>query len=396
MPPSALCRSRTLKSPSSPFKSVQIDESKNMIFSYQSGSTIGALLPLAAGGISSQDQSEHEQDEGYEDPVHKNDKTFSKNSFDAAGSSPVSSSSPWWSWSSAATSSPSSSQSGSLSNKNKELSSLSPPLSWTPEASGGGDGGSLDSTLSNSGNGSHNNTFMNIASSLDRLWSPPLLRRTYSEVSSSSRSGSSGINRRGSKMSSGASSGRDGESLPRIPMLRRQASMPSMEREMSEETPFMEPPTWSPAPSQSQESGKKSPEVVVSSSGSSSPTSQESTPAAENGCQEVVMTDVEPEPESQVSALQTPSTPVTPTLATTAATTKSSRGVIRRRDTRHSHHPYRRPSALSAADASQDASLLALPAQFRRAASFNGTTSTPVALPVLRREASTTAYMDTL
>ncbi|KAG0264854.1 hypothetical protein BGZ95_003516 [Linnemannia exigua] len=394
MPPSALCRSRKLKTPSSPSKSVQIDESKNMVFSYQSGSTISALLPLADGSFPSQDRSEYDQDDDLDDPVHKNDGAFAKNSFDATGSSSMSS--PWWAWSSAATSSPNSSQSGSLDNKNKELSGSSPPLSWTPEASGGVGGGSLDSTLRDSGNGSNNNTFMNIASSLDRLWSPPLLRRTISEVSSSSGSGSSRVNRRGSRMSSGVSGGREAGGLPRIPILRRQASMPSLEREMSEENPFMEPPTWSPTPSQSQESGTKSPELTVNNSGSSSPVSQGSTPAAESDSHEVVMTEIEPEPESQVNAFQTPSSSLTPTTTTNTVTTKSSRGVIRRRDTRQLHHPYRRPTPPSTSDASQDASLLALPAQFRRAASFNGTTSTPVAHPVLRREASTTAYMDIL
>ncbi|KAF9121038.1 hypothetical protein BGW39_010905 [Mortierella sp. 14UC] len=390
LPPSALSWSRKPKSPSSPSKSVQIDESKNMVFSYPSGSTIVAFLPLADGGFSWQDSPDYDQDDDHEDPIHKNDKTSVKHGRDVGASSASSSTSPWWPWTSVATSSPNSSQSGTFDNNTiQESSSLSPPQSWTPEAGGGS--GSLDSTLGDSMNGA-NNTFMNIASSLDRLWSPPLLRRTFSEVSSGAGAGS---NRRGSQSSSAVRSGPGGKEsggLPRIPILRRQASMPSLERELSEENPFLDPPIWSPAPSQSQESEQKTAEVVESNSPSSIPAIQELAPAAESEYQEVDMTEVQP--EVQVNTPQALSASTTTTATTPTPSSKSSRSVIRRRDTRQSHHPYRRP--VPSSNTSQDAALLSLPAQFRRAASFNGTTSTPVAQPVLRREASTTAYMDTL
>lgn len=179
-------------------------------------------------------------------------------------------------------------------------------------------------------------------------------------------------------------------------MLRRQASMPSLEREMSEESPFLEqPPVWRPAFSQPQESIANidaANEVKEPIDATVTLAVQESTTTAESEGNEAVMMDVEP--EVPADTLTAPGTPTTPA----SGSTKGSRGVIRRRDTRQPHHPYRRrvPSITASQDGSVDESILRLPAQFRRSASFSGTTSTPPAQPALRREASTTAYMDIL
>ncbi|KAF9901938.1 hypothetical protein EC991_005479 [Linnemannia zychae] len=314
MPPSALCWPRNLKlksqsSPSSPPKSVQIDESKNMVFSYQSGSTIVAFLPLADSD-SLQDRSDDDQDDDHENPLHKNDKTSFRNS------------------------------------------SIRVPRQQRHQSV------------------------------------------IKSEPTPELDSGDWRSNRRVSRTPSGTGDRQPGKP-PRIPMLRRQASMPSLEREMSEENPFLEPPpTWNPAISQSRDSEQSSEEVVNSSLISSTPVIQELDPAGRNECREVVMAEVGSEVKVNTSQALIESTNSNATTLTPTASSKSSRGVIRRRDTRHSHHPYRRPAPIS--NASQDTALLSLPAQFRRAASFNGTTSTPVVQPVLRREASTTAYMDTL
>lgn len=182
----------------------------------------------------------------------------------------------------------------------------------------------------------------------------------------------------------------------RVPVLRRQASMPSLEREMSEESPFLEQsPVWNPALSQPQESVAKivaANEVKEPMDATVALAVQESTTTAESESNEAVMMEVEP--EVPAVTLTAPGISTTPALGST----KGSRGVIRRRDTRQLHHPYRRrvPSTTAPQDGSVDESILRLPAQFRRSASFSGTTSTPPAQPALRREASTTAYMDIL
>ncbi|KAF8924945.1 hypothetical protein BGZ47_003559, partial [Haplosporangium gracile] len=425
MLPSALWSSRKRKSSLSPPKSVQIDESKNVVFFYTFGSTIEAALSMSAvatgshsstGDILDDDSEDSEEyipimDEetynrlstrdvldwdlpylgyaGYKDSM-RSAKNFRNTT--VSSSPPSSSSSPWWPLSSAAAATSSkSSQSGSIENSKESLSlssTLSPnSTSWTPEADG-----SLDSVLSDN----RPNTFSNIASSLDTLWSPPMLRRTFSEVSSARRGPRSSL----SVTSSSAGTEVTGEGkeseVRRVPVLRRQASMPSLEREMSEENPFLEqPPTWSPASSQPQESApkivtvtetKKLIDVVLT------PTVRESIAAAGSDSNEVVMMEVEPEVSTHT--LLAPVTPMTPAVGST----KSSRGVIRRRDTRQLHHPYRRraPSTTTSQDGSVEDSLLRLPAQFGRSASFAGTTSTPPAQAALRREASTTAYMDIL
>ncbi|KAF9132085.1 hypothetical protein BG015_003755 [Linnemannia schmuckeri] len=425
MPPSALWSSRRRKSSLSPPKSVHIDESKNMVFSYKSSSTIEEVLPMtavAAGSRSSTGANLDDDNEDSEERIPMMDEetynrlstrdaldrdlsylgyTSYKNSIRSAkdfrnttvsSSSPSSSSPTWWPLSSPATATSSkSSQSGSIENS-KESSSLlltlSPsPSSWTPEA-----GESLDSVLSDNGP----DTFSNIASSLDTLWSPPMLRRTFSEVSSSRRGPKSSLSVAISSADAKATGEGKGPGVRRVPMLRRQASMPSLEREMSEESPFLEkPPVWSPASSQPQESAtkiaavtetKKPIDVILT------PTVRESITAAESDSKEVVMMEVEP--DVSTDTLPAPVTPMTPA----AGLTKSSRGVIRRRDTRQLHHPYRRrtSSTTTSQDGSVEDSLLRLPAQFGRSASFAGTTSTPSAQPALRREASTTAYMDIL
>lgn len=220
-----------------------------------------------------------------------------------------------------------------------------------------------------------------------------MLRRTFSEVSSARRGPRSSLSlTRSPAGATGTGEGKE-TGVRRIPVLRRQASMPSFEREISEESPFLEqPPVWRPAFSQPQESV----ENIVAVNEMKQPIDataaldvQESTTATENERKEVVMMEVEPEvPANTLIASGTPTTPAS----------GSTRGVIRRRDTRHLHHPYRRrvPSTTASQDGSVDESILRLPAQFRRSASFSGTTSTPQAQPALRREASTTAYMDIL
>ncbi|KAF9103637.1 hypothetical protein BGX29_003111 [Mortierella sp. GBA35] len=376
-PPSALL-SRRNKSSSSP-KAVQIDESKNIVFSYQAGSTIVSLKSLASGGLPKNGTEVYGDDEHKMGLVHKNEKNTARSTFDttASTSSPPSSSSspsssPWWSWSSA--------MSSSQSSQSASLDKISPSSiqSWTPEAPG-----SLDSTASDNGP----NTFMNIASSLDRLWSPPMLRRTFSEVSSA---------RRGSRTSASTAAGTNESGLPRVPMLRRQASMPSLEREMSDDNPFIDQPAWNPSSSQEQPLQAKAAEAsqnkLTSGSVDATPTlpAQEPANTVSNECQEVVM--MEAPPMVQIDGPQTSG--FTSTTTTTTGSHKNSRGVIRRRDNRQQHHPYRRRAPTSTStSASQSSHGFALPAQLRRAASFSGSTNTP-AQPVLRREMSTTAYMD--
>ncbi|KAG0306149.1 hypothetical protein BGZ97_000852 [Linnemannia gamsii] len=415
----ALWSSRRRKPSLSPPKSVQIDESKNMVFSYQSSSTIEALLPVDDAAGSGSSTYDNDQRLAQQEPIPIMDEVtynrfstrdcldwdlpyigypgykaeqeeYAKSLGTTVYTMPhTSATSPWRPLSSATAASPGSGQSGSFGNRrpsslSSSSSSLSPSqTSWTPEA-----GGSLDSVLSDSGP----NAFANIASSLDTLWSPPMLRRTISEVSSARRRLRPSL----STFSGPAKAAGVGESSEtgvwKAPMLRRQASMPSLEREISEESPFLEqPPVRRPASSQPQESSP----TMAAATGVKDPILSvlESTASIQNECQEVVMTEV----ESETSA--------DPPSATIASTTivsgsfKSSRGVIRRRDTRQLHHPYRRRASASTTlsqDGSIDETLLRLPTQFRRSASFAGTTNTPPAQPALRREASTTAYMDTL
>ncbi|KAG0295362.1 hypothetical protein BGZ96_011930 [Linnemannia gamsii] len=419
MPPSALWSSRRRKSSLSLPKSVQIDESKNVVFSYQSGSTIEAFLPVAgtAGSGSSKHDIIHNDSFTQHEPIHIMDEAtynrlstrdcldwdlpyvgypgYKAENVEYAKSigttvytmSHTSATSPWRSLSSAAATSRTSSQSQSLENSTESLSSssLSPSqTSWTPEA-----GGSLDSVL----NGNETNTFANIASSLDTLWSPPMLRRTISEVPSARRRPRPTLSApRGPAEAVGVGESTE-TGVRRVPMLRRQASMPSLEREMSEENPFLEQlPVWSLASSQPQESA---PKIGATTDGKDPILAvQESTTSVKNECQEVVMADVESELPAGPLSASTTSTLVV------SGSSKSNRGVIRRRDTRQLHHPYRRRASASTTTTSQDGSvdesLLRLPAQFRRSASFAGTTSTPPVPPVLRREVSTTAYMDIL
>ncbi|KAF9543121.1 hypothetical protein EC957_001266 [Mortierella hygrophila] len=375
IPPSVLWSSHKRKSSLSPPKSVQIDESKNMVFSYRSSSSIEKdYIPMmdeeTYNRLSSRDIVDWNLPYvGYAD--YKN-RTLSQKNFSnttASSSPPSSTLSPWH-------------QSGSVEN-NKESSSsstLSPgSSSWTPEA-----GGSLDSVLGDS----RPNTLANIASSLDTLWSPPMLRRTFSEVSSARRGPRSSLSVTGSPAgAAGTNEGKESR-VRRVPVLRRQASMPSLEYEMSEESPFLgQPPVWSPSLSQPQELVAKEPMDDTATLAF-----QESTATAESESNEAAMMEVEP--EVPADTLTTSGTPTTPA----SGSTSGSRGVIRRRDTRQLHHPYRRrvPSTTASQDGSVDVSILHLPAQFRRSASFSGTTSTPQAQPSLRREASTTAYMDIL
>ncbi|OAQ28867.1 hypothetical protein K457DRAFT_155987 [Linnemannia elongata AG-77] len=421
MPPSALWSSHRRKSSISPPKSVLIDESKNMVFSYRSGSTIETFLPTSTTNnrLSTRDDPDRDTEDSEDYNLMMDEETYNRFSTrdvldwdlpylgyegykkeflsqknftntTASSSVPSSTSSSWWSLSSAtAATPPSSNHPGSVEDSTKPSSSsnLSPsPSSWTPEA-----GGSLDSVLSDNGP----NTFANIASSLDTLWSPPMLRRTFSEVSSARRGPRSSLSVTSSPAGA-AGTGEGKESVTRrVPVLRRQASMPSLEREMSEESPFLEqPPVWSPAFSQPQESIAKivaTHEVKEPMEATATLAVQESTSTADSVSKEVVMMEVEP--EVSADTLTAPGTATTPA----SGSTKGSRGAIRRRDTRQLHHPYRRrvPSTTSQ-DGSVDDSILRLPAQFRRSASFSGTTSTPPAQPVLRREASTTAYMDIL
>ncbi|KAF9143760.1 hypothetical protein BGX30_014815 [Mortierella sp. GBA39] len=348
-------RKELRKSSLSPPKSVQIDESKNIVFSYRSSSSIEKdYIPIM-------------DEETYNRLSSRDIVDWNLPDTTASSSPPSSTSSPWY-------------QSGSVENNKGSSSSstLSPSSSsWTPEA-----GGSLDSVIGDNGP----NTLANIASSLDTLWSPPMLRRTFSEVSSARRGPRSSLSVTGSPAgAAGTSEGKESR-VRRVPVLRRQASMPSLEYEMSEESPFLEqPPAWSPALSQPQESVAKEPMDATATLAF-----QESATTAESESNEAAMMEVEP--EVPADTLTTPGTPTTLALA------KGSRGVIRRRDTRQLHHPYRRrvPSTITSQDGSVDESILHLPAQFRRSASFSGTTSTPQAQPALRREASTTAYMDIL
>ncbi|KAG9061381.1 hypothetical protein KI688_007359 [Linnemannia hyalina] len=363
------------KSSLSPPKSVQIDESKNIVFSYRSSSSIEKdYIPIMDEDTYSRLSSRDIVDwnlpyVGYADYKNRilSQKSFSNTA--VSSSPPSSTSSPWY-------------QSASVENNKGSSSSstLSPSSSsWTPEA-----GGSLDSVLSDNGP----NTLANIASSLDTLWSPPMLRRTFSEVSSARRGPRSSLSVTGSSAgAAGTSEGKESR-VRRVPVLRRQASMPLLEYEMSEESSFLEqPPVWSPSLSQPQESVAKEPMDDTATLAF-----QESATTAQSESNEAAMMEVEP--EVPADTLTTPGTPTTPAFGST----RGSRGVIRRHDTRQLHHPYRRrvPSTTASQDGSVDESILHLPAQFRRSASFSGTTSTPQAQPALRREASTTAYMDIL
>ncbi|KAF9925019.1 hypothetical protein FBU30_005127 [Linnemannia zychae] len=384
MPSSALLPSGRFKSssPVSPPKTVQIDESKNIVYSYQAGSTIivsQSLSPSEQLYYDDEDDGGNDNDYEY---IHKNDISSPIKNVSGFTTSSSSLSLPKWPWSAVASNISSSNQPETTNSTVKydvASKSPSPNPSWTFEPSS-----SLDSVLNDSSNGT--NTFMNIASSLDRLWSSPpsTLRRTYSEVTSSSSS--RGNNSRTPSVSMLASSNINNRNidnrLPRIPALRRQASMPSLENDPLEQDKHSQSKhlTWNPEHTlQTLGTTLSGPSVTVTCDSTES----------EN---EITMTDAESEHRTMVLDAATSTT----TSTSSSGLTKGSRGAIRRRDTRQLHHPYRRPTVASTtASTSQNESFI-IPPQIRRSASFSGTATTPIAQPVLRREASTTAYMDIL
>ncbi|KAF9104340.1 hypothetical protein BGX27_010134 [Mortierella sp. AM989] len=229
-------------------KTVCFDETKNTVFDYQRGSSI--TLSFSENDTMEDSNSYNDSfyddsddgDDGDDDDEYGDVKNDSQHRFSFMNFSGGSlTSSPWWNWSSFTASGGSS---------YPALSDLEapPPLNQTSDTSTSLGSFSQNSNLSQEGlsqenlsqeglsqesQASRQGLFMNIASSLDRLWSPSRLRPSFSSMSSTSSSSSTSVDHDASPMSftsqhSSSSTAMRGSSSLKIPMLKRQPSESGM------------------------------------------------------------------------------------------------------------------------------------------------------------------------
>ncbi|KAF9173538.1 hypothetical protein BGX21_011509 [Mortierella sp. AD011] len=191
-------------------KTVRFDETKNSVFGYRQGSTITFSISESDVVEDSNDGSD-DDDNGDDDDDDDDDDEYEVNQNEAqSGPSPRNflSTSPWWAWSSFGASGASirPTPSDLESVPQSQTSNVSTPpssftMSLTPESSfQSQENLSQESSCQNSSQelsqeeqASRQGLFMDIASSLDRLWSPSPLRRSLSSVSSVSSSSHTGM-----------------------------------------------------------------------------------------------------------------------------------------------------------------------------------------------------------
>ncbi|KAF9960758.1 hypothetical protein BGZ65_011739 [Modicella reniformis] len=346
--------------PSSPVKarkSVRFDESKNTVFAYELGSAI--VLSFTNDEITCSENTqdyEDQNDTGYEDEPSVN----------------FMSPPPWWTWSSVATL-----------DEASESTPSDPEATVDPDLSDiGVDTSSAETTIeegsfsySESSQSSQHETFKNIASSLDRLWPPsqsqassgvPIAKRTKPVLPVVTSSSPLAVT----------------SSPHKVPVLRRQSSMSVIESVDASEISSLETP--------------EHPSALARCRGSlikECTTENNAMPQNQVESEDISM--LEPPLDSLPQRVQVPlmSRPGTPAVGEK----RNVKGVIRSREREASGrtlaHPYKRRTQTAPIPSSSSPSPFT--PRLARVSSFS-VRRTPPTPPMLRREASTTALMDTL
>ncbi|KAG0224503.1 hypothetical protein BGX31_007986 [Mortierella sp. GBA43] len=389
-----------------PKKTVRFDESRNIIFGYDRGSTIALSQTSAKEACIKDDEDDEElEDMDYGSQLDDIGYGYGDGITDSVMSSPSR-----WIWSSANVSG------ASIEPIPSDLEATSTPCQPTlilhPDESGTNADIVSDGMVSEESNNSsfefsqssQLDTFMNIASSLDRMWSPS--RATSAKRSSSTLSSVT-------SPSPLASTSRSSFNPHRIPTLKRQSSMSVIENADSSESSGRDTPNEQSPQIQCQGPSHKAAdedteptvteEAAVTQAGvtGSSPDMLES-----QARQEDINMQEEPPLDALLQQVDRVRLMSPPPKISASDERRVVRGVIRSRDREglgRSHaHPYRRrtPAAegASAATASTTSGSSGpfVPPRLARASSFSVARPTARAPPILRREASTTALMDTL
>ncbi|KAF9365062.1 hypothetical protein BGX34_011551 [Mortierella sp. NVP85] len=391
-------------------KNVRFDESRNTVFGYDRGSAI--MLSQASNddrpSCSFEDDDE-DQEEILDYGFDQNDIGYEEDgTSDNVMSSPSSSLTlpSRWAWSSMVMAG------GSCEPIPSDLEAAVSPGTTrmlqsdrdSTKDTGALQGGTVEESGYSSSQSSQfsQETFLNIASSLDRLWSPS--RTPLSTISGLKRSASSLSSTTSS--SPLASTSRAPSGPHKLPVLKRQSSMSVIDNaESSESSGHETPHQQSPALLRRQGSFNKEAAPEDAKAVSSQPSEKLQIQAEKD---DMAMQE-EPPVDSlskQVDRVRLMSPPLT-------GERRVVRGMVRNREGlgRTFAHPYKRrapvdedPStvatgttgAATAASSSSVSSTPFMPPRLARAASFSVARQPNNKPPMLRREASTTALMDTL
>ncbi|KAI1310000.1 hypothetical protein EDD11_003918 [Mortierella claussenii] len=206
-------------------KTVRFDESKNAIFGYQRGSTIALSFSDDNLMAATRDEcnSEEDSDADYSEP-DQYDVQHGYTRMDSSRRSLVSA--PWWTWA-ASLVSPEVSDKPVLSDLQFTVPDTKTASSTAALSRENSEGVSQSSNQTSPRATPSQETFTNVASSLDRLWSPPRSQMSFKAISSSRepKASSSSPASPSSLLSSLSPTSCPLGSSRKVPLLKRQSSM---------------------------------------------------------------------------------------------------------------------------------------------------------------------------